>query len=253
MDISTLSAKDVLKNEGVKEYKDGMSFFYSELVELNTILYFNEQIVRFPFDLFVNPEDPIFFSIVIKCFRNSTILLVTRLATDQNENLFTLLSFKNKVRDWIRPEFREAFDLRLKTTRFDQTVKNLFDRAKNLRVHSIAHTSKEFVSGNIKLARLNIPELKKLSDALKCILDALSFNVEYMMLPIEYDLKITHPLGTNYKTDIEKILDGIAMDSYILNMAEKNDEGWLHKRATMNEQELNILNKYGCKFNLPEM
>ena len=252
MDISNLSAKDVLTEASLGEYEAGMEHFYFELVELNTIIYLAEQIVDFPFELFAHPDKTIFFSVLMRSFHDSVILTITRSATDQAGDLYTLPRFKNWVRDSIKPEFKDALDIRLRNARFDKGVRNLLERARELRVHRIAHTTRDFVSGSINLSRPNISELKELRDALNSLLDALSFNVEHMMLPIPYDPNVSHPAGSNHKTDIEEILDRIARDSYILNMPEKNPERWRYRRASLNGDKLKILNQYRRKFNLPE-
>jgi hypothetical protein len=252
MDISNLSSKDVLEESGLDEYEAGMGFFYSELVELNAIIYLAEQIVDFPFELFAHPDKTIFFSVVMRSFHDSAILTVTRLATDQAGDLYTLPRFKNWVRDSIKPEFKGALDIRLRTARFDEGVKSLLERARELRVNRIAHTTRDFISGSIKLSRPTISELKELRDALNTLLDALSFNVGHMMLPIPYDPNVLHPVGSNHETDIEEILDCIARDSHWLNMPEKNPERWRYRRANLNEDKLKILNQYRLKFNLPQ-
>ena len=82
-----------------------MGFFFSELVDLNTIIYLAEQIVAFPFDLFASRDNQTFFSVVMASFYDSAILTITRLATDQKGDLFTLARFKNKVRDLVKEEY----------------------------------------------------------------------------------------------------------------------------------------------------
>ena len=104
MDNSNVSAKDVLEGSGLREYETGMNFFYSELVELNTITYLAEQIIQFPFDLFTHFDNVIFFTIVMGSLHDSAVLIITRLATDQDGDLFTLSRFKNKVRESVKPK-----------------------------------------------------------------------------------------------------------------------------------------------------
>lgn len=252
MDISNLSAKDVLIESGLGEYETGMEHFYSEFVELNTIIYLAEKIVDFPFELFTHPDKTIFFTVVMRSLHDSAMLTITKVATDQAGDLYTLPQFKNSVRDSIKPEFKDALDMRLRTARFDKGVKSLLEKARELRVHRIAHTTRDFISGSIELSRPNISELRELRDALNTLLDALSFNVGHMMLPIPYDPNVSHPVGSNHKTDIEEILDCIARDSHMLNLPEKKPERWSYRRARLNEDKLKILNQYRRKFNLPE-
>ena len=102
MSMSELNANDVMEENGLNEYEAGMQFFYSELVDLNTILYLAEKIVQFPFDLFAHRDNTIFFDMVMRSFHDSVLLITTRLVTDQAGDLFTLLRFKNKIRALIR-------------------------------------------------------------------------------------------------------------------------------------------------------
>jgi hypothetical protein len=44
------------------------------------------------------------------------------------------------------------------------------------------------------------------------------------------------PIHTN--TDIEKILNAVARESYALNLPEKNAAVWPHHRAKMSDEEL---------------
>src|SRR2546425_2778845 len=119
IDVDALGPTDVLQDGTFEEYEAVMGFFFSELVNLNTIIYLAEQIVAFPFDLFASRDDQTFFSVVMASFYDSAILTVTRLATDQKGDLFTLTRFKNRVRELVKKEYRGPFELRLKETRFE--------------------------------------------------------------------------------------------------------------------------------------
>ena len=249
VDFSQLSARDVLADSGFEEYDAGTGFFFSELVELNTIIYLAEQILVFPFDLFVSRDDQTFFSMVMHSFHDSAILTITRLAADQAGDLFTLPRFKNRVRDLIKPEYKAAFDARLKEARFDSEAKTLLSKAKELRNHRISHTTRDFVAGNIQLFRPSISELRELRDALNSLLDALAFNVEYSMLPIPYNPGVL-PRQT---TDIESSLDGIAKNSFFLNMPERYPERWKYRRPSLNGDKLRLFNEYRRKFGLLEV
>jgi hypothetical protein len=206
MDISNLHAKDVLDESGLDEYKAGMEFFYSELVELNIIVYLAERMVEFPFELFAHPDKTIFFGMVMRSFHDSAILIVTRLATDQKGDLYTLSRFKNRVLELAKPEFKDSIRARLREARFDQGVTNLLEKAKELRSNRITHTTHDLISKKIIVSRPTLSEIVRLRDALNSLLDAISFNVSHMMLPIPYDPNVLHPPHIKHKTDIEELL-----------------------------------------------
>jgi AbiU2 len=250
MNISQLNPKDVLIEGAFEEYDAGMGFLFSDLVDLNTIIYLAEQIIAFPFDLFLSRDDQTFFSVVMHSFSDSAVLTITKLATDQKGDLFTLPRFKNRVRDLIKPEYRDAFDARLKEASFDSETKIMLAKAKDLRNHRIGHTTRDFVAGNIKLFRPSISQLRDLRDALNSLLNSLAFNVEYSMLPIHYD---SRALRHHEKTDIEEILDGIARNSFFLNMPERHPGRWTYRRPNLSGDKLKSFNRYRRKFDLPEV
>lgn len=253
MDLSSLSAQDVLEERGLDEYQAGMEFFYSELVELNVIVYLAEQIVNFPFELFAHPDKTIFFSTVMRSFHDSAILIITKLVTDQQGDLYTLSRFKNRVLGLVRPDYKDAFKERLRESRFDQEIRALLEKSKELRSNRIAHTTQDLISENIKVSRPSLSDIRRLRDALNSLLDTISFNVGHIMLPLPYEPSVLHPPLSNHKTDIEEILGCIARNSNLLNMPEKRPETWSRRRARLSEEQINKINFYRRKFDMPEV
>jgi len=251
MNMLNVNAKDVLEDDALVEYEEGLSFFYSELVGLNVNIYILDQVAQFPFDLFVPRDDRIFWDMVIRNFFSAGVLTITRLATDNAADLHTLISFKNRIRQLVKHEYKQSFDTRLRQARFDRETHALLESARQLRVNSIAHTRKNRVPEGAESIRINFSELKALRDALNLLLDALSFNVENMVLPIPYNPKVLHPAGSDARTDVEKILDCLARDSYLLNMPERNPERWRHRRERLSDEAIRQVNSYRQKFNLP--
>ena len=185
----------------------------------------------------------------MRSFYNSAILIITRLATDEDGGLFTLTQFKNRVLQLVKDEYREAFKLRLRKARFDKELKNLLSKTRDLRHHTIGHTTRSYIAGDVKLPRPDILGLRELREALNSLLDALAFNVEYAMLPIAYDPRVL----PKRKTDIEQILDCFAKNSHWLNMPEKYPERWKYRRLRLSEDRLRAINQYRRKFQMPEV
>jgi hypothetical protein len=115
-----------------------MLFFRDQLLELHTNTYLLEQILFFPIKLFVGP-DAFFFRQVIINFFDMSVLIIVKLTKDQGPGVYTLESFKNKVRQSVKPEYQTSFQERLRTQRFDQRTRALFEKAKRLRDQQIAH------------------------------------------------------------------------------------------------------------------
>ena len=251
-DISRLNAKDVLEESHLQEYEERMNFFFSELVELNTIIYLTKQIIEFPLDLF-GMNRSFFLSMVMGSFHNTAILIVTRLLTDQSAHAFTLKVFKNRVRGWVKVEFKDNYYARLKKVRFDAEIKALLQTAKDLRDNRVAHLDQNMVSGKVKVFRPTLIGLEKIREALNSLFSALSFNQEWVMLPLEYSPKVLRPNNTQNATDIDRILDGIARSSALLNMPEQRPNSWPYRKPHLTKDQLDKLNLYRVKFGMPEV
>lgn len=239
--------EDVLEAGFVDEYKRGMQFFSSHLVELHTNIFILEKVLVFPFRLFAGP-DQIFFRQVIINFYDVSILTITRVAADQAGDLFTLPRFKNTVVQHIKDAHREPFRKRMREVRFDEETEELLARAKAIRNQRIAHITQQFASNffqrPLEQLGFNLGELKSLRDRLTALLQALAINATYRMLPIGYDTDTS-------QSDIEQLLDGIAYRSRILRMPEQQPEWWqTYRLPTLTDAEKEQINMYRRKFGL---
>ncbi len=155
--------EDVLEAEFVDEYRQGMQFFYSSLVELHTNIFILEKVLAFPFRLFAGP-DQIFFRQVVINFYDISILTITRVAADQNGDLFTLPRFKNAVVQHIKDAHRGPLQERLRAVRFDEATRELLAKAKAIRNQRIAHLTQQFADNffqrPLEQLGFNLGELK---------------------------------------------------------------------------------------------
>jgi hypothetical protein len=218
---------------------------------LNASIYIVDQILSFPFDLFARRDKTIFFRFVIKNFFEAGLLIITKLATDQGDDVYTLPRFKNKVRESLRPEYKRAFDKWLRNASFGQRTKELFKRATQLRKESVAHAKKDIVLRITEGARLSFQELKPLRDALNSLLATLSFNVDHMLLPIAYEPRVERPQGSKHTTDIQDLLDCMARNSALLNMPEREPTLWPGQRERLTGEQISQINNYRRRLNLP--
>jgi len=246
VDIRALDASEVLSNTFLEEYKQGMRLFYFELVNLNTNVYIMEKINEFPFKLFCSPTNTIFFSTVIKNLYDVSILTITKLAADKAGDLSTLLQFKNQVIKSIKPEYRDELRELLKQTKFDNGITSMLSIATAIRNSRIAHLKINDIF-NDQIKRLKIENLKELAETLNSLLQALSFNVEQLLVPLTYSEYAIQ------NSDIENILDSIARGSNILNLPETvPTDAWERQKKRMSLTEIEKLNMYRKKFGLPE-
>ncbi len=82
-------------------------------------------------------------------------------------------------------------------------------------------------------------------------LNLLSFNSEYVTLPIWYHPGVIHPVGSDSRSDIEKFLDGVALQSDIIHMPERHPEQRPYFRQTQSPKIIDIVSRYRERFGLP--
>ena len=252
MEIRHLSPEDAIKKKYIPFYNKGMGFFYHELVLLNTNIFILDHVLGFPYHLFTFSGELLFFRMVFENFFNASLLIITKLATDQGSDPFTLTRFRNRIQTYIRKRYRDAFNKELDRVKFDSVTRDLLKRARDLRVERVAHADEEVVLGQAEGAKVSFGELKILRDRLVEILDAISFNNYYMMLPFQYSPTVQHPIGTDAKPDIEKLLDYVAQNSLLLNAPESDPNGWSWRKQLLSKKDLSLFNSYRKKFGLPD-
>ncbi|MDD5529515.1 MAG: hypothetical protein PHX21_05735 [bacterium] len=257
-DIDSLNSDAIIKKNFLYKYEKSMQFFHSELTFLNINIYILEQIFNFPHKLFIGDSyDSIFLPFVVKNFFDMSLLIVTRLVTDSDKKTYNIIRFRDSIKDFIKPEYKQSFQDRLKKAGVDTEIEieDILKRAKPLRNKRIAHVEQGKAELNMQGMlgyQVTFEELKKLRDKLNSLLEALSFNVDRLFLPISYSDKVQHPKGDN-RTDIERILDSIARESSLFNMPEKHSQLWPHHRQKMTTKQIELLNNYRKKLKFPEV
>jgi hypothetical protein len=242
-DVSTLHAEDVLREEGLQYYEQGKSFFYQELVHLNLNILILDNVLNFPFHLFQGTEGSLFFRKVFENFYYVSILIITRISSDQGDNFFTIPRFKNRIWKFILHEYQDEYRTQFKRARFDKEACALIRKARQLRIERVAHVTEEIALKASDETWVTFGEIKLLYEKLLTILQNLLFNEILHMFPFQYQ--------TDSKPDIEIIFDSIVQRSALLNMAENDPTGWQYRKASMTARDIEILNSYRSKFNLP--
>lgn len=249
-DFSNLYEDVVLEKGSIDEYQKNINFFWDELTKLNTNIFIIKKIFEFPFGLFCSPQNTIFFSTAVWNFYENSVLIITKLATDEGGDLHTLRQFKNWVFQQIKPEYKSDFRQKLKEVKFDLRTEKTFNKAKNLRDNLFAHFNRDKLK---QIPNLSLSELEELKDKLNSLFDALLFNVEYEMLLPSYSENAILTKKVENQTDIEVILDLIAKNSELLNMPERFPEEWKYDKENYDKEAIEKINKYRKKFNLPEV
>jgi hypothetical protein len=255
------SIEEFIKIEYIDEYHEKMRFFWSELVELNIILYLAEKIIEFPLKLFrPNHHDGhIFLGTVMDSFYQSAILLISRLATDEGSDCYTLFRFKNIMwNDWLTEKGKNRLRANLSTKAVKEGyIKDLaIKKVKELRRLRYAHTLIESFDPNIEVYHPGLNDLKEICALLNSFFDTLTPHTNYGKLPVHYFVDASDTSWVqqeDHKTDIEEILDGIAQRSSLLNLPETSKGMWELQKPHLSEKEIEKFNYYRRKFNLPEV
>lgn len=239
--------EDVFEAEFVDAYRQAMQFFYSSLVELYTNIFILEKVLAFPFRLFAG-RDQIFFRQVVINFYDVSILTITRVAADQDGDLFTLPRFRKAVVQHIKDAHREPLLEQLRSVRFDESTRELLAKAKTIRNQRIAHitqqSAEDFFQRPMEQLGFNLGELKTLRKSVTELFQSLAIGATYRMLPTGYDID-------NGQSDIEQLLNDIADKSHVLRMAEQQPEWWqTYQLPSLTETEKKQINTYRVKFGL---
>ncbi|HEY2091273.1 MAG TPA: hypothetical protein VGJ81_05260 [Thermoanaerobaculia bacterium] len=134
----------------------------------------------------------------------------------------------------------ESFRDKLKNTKFDAGLRDVAQRVKDLRNARHAHLSlQKILEGSTRLVAAQ--ELESLADELEKLYKPLLFGASASFLPIPYDPEIRAANSQN-ETDIARLLNVVARESYSLNLPERDPRAWEKRRATMTDDALNTFN-----------
>jgi len=244
------TANSPISQDAWADFQKQRAAVFDHLAYLRTSLYLLRQIAGFPFDKLTAEEDRIFFTMTGRALYETAVLAVTKLTTDQAGDVLTLNRFRNSVLKMLRPELADAFREQLKTTRFDEAAKSVAERVRDLRNARVAHLSlTEVLAASTPVVQLR--ELEQLADDTERLYEPLLFGASASFLPIAYDPTV-RDANAHVDTDIEKILNSFARQSYALNLPEQNKLVWPRHRATMSADELDTFNYWRRRAGLPE-
>jgi hypothetical protein len=238
---------DILKADALEKHQNEMAYFHHKLSELHHSTYFIQQIVDFPFDLFVLPAEDLFLRMTLDNLAQVTILQITKLTTDNGKSAHTLGRFKTFMETAVKDEMQADYRRAMKEARFKPRIRGLIEKAKNLRDLQIAHSVSDYVDA------ITFTEITEILAEMTKLFEVASFDAEYRYLIFSYDPTIKRPPDVDRRTDIERILDGIARDSPVLHEPERNPVAWPYLRQGMSPQKVEQFNRYRKKCGLQEV
>jgi hypothetical protein len=246
-DFTKKEAAEFLKAEELEKHSAAMRYFHDKLSDLHHYVFFVDHIVDFPFDLFIMPGGDLFLLFVLHNFLQMAVLQITKLTTDLGGDARTLNFMDSAVKDEYQADYREV----LKKAKFKPRIESLIKMAKHLRDRQIAHA----VAPNPgdQAHALTFDEIKEIVRELSNLFEVASFSTEYRYLIMAYDPTVVHPVGTEPRPDIERILDSIARESSVLHLPERNPMAWPYMRQKWSPRKVEQFNRYRRKSRLPEV
>lgn len=257
--VKTIRTEVMLKDSiALETYRNGVKAYWEKVIHLNTNVHILEKLNGFPWAVFTTRDKRIFFAQTFENFMNDSVVLANSILGDEQNNK-TIINFMGVIRkDLVREDFVNSFQQHQKETKARVNLANLkkrgglLDRLNLWRSNVIAHFKEWRLSQNgppPDVTRITFRELLLIVETINTLFHALSFNEEYLAYKMEYNPSVIH--NHPYHTDIEDILDSLAKDSDRLNMSEKYPEQWVYLRQVLEQDEIEIINKYRVKFGLP--
>ncbi len=188
-----------------------------------------------------------------------------RIFRESKERFRTKQEKLNKIKNdmlqnILNENLKKEFSERLKNINFTKKFKlnRIEEKIKILRDKRFAHIDRDYIT-NLTLEDRQIP--REIFDKLEPICNFVNENFDALTIEkirgktfFEYsNINGSHPPGMEKRSDIEMILDFIAESDALLNMPENEPDYWPYQRKNLSESDINILNEYREKFNLPKV
>jgi hypothetical protein len=237
------------------EYEAEHQELWFQAVALNTNLFLLGRVTGFPFNLLgINPNP--FWMMIFRALYESTVMTLCRISLDARREALTVQKFRDDVIANLRSEeLRRTFAEHLASLKFDAQLAVVGEEAKGLRDKHLAHLNRELARDPEKRGGYPLLPVTALQMACKgvcTLVDALSLDVGLGFDFIEYNADVIHPVGTDSRPDIDRILDDLARESVVLKMPEEQPRSWSDVWSRrLSAEDKAILNQYRAKFGRP--
>ncbi len=250
MSLLNEKPENVIKERRFQEYQRSLELIWWELVRLNSTVYVLEKLINFPVKIFVPKGKDLFLNLVHHNFIENSILIVSRIFTDNSADAHTIVWFKNKLRnEYLKDVYVNEFDEILKENRFSKNVNELSVKIHKIRSKLVAHLKREIVLSEITQDfKISFKELKEVVSAIAILFRLICFNHDYHLYPVEWSPNLVHSGPLDKRPDIEEILDDFVLKNPILKLPEEKPYLWDKIKSGYNQDELIKFDKYRKKF-----
>jgi hypothetical protein len=178
-------------------------------------------------------------------------MTIWRIAIDTDSQVLTISKLKNEIVVHVKAEFAEQLRATLKSLAFERKIESFRLRIKDIRDNYIAHFNLDRhlrpTPEEVKEDKAVLDELKSYTNVANDYFNFLCFGKRRALLPWGYISESSDSL------DVDDILSRIARDSPVLNAPEINPGLWSRIRQGLPHEEIDTINRYRRKFNLPDV
>lgn len=248
--LTTKKPEEVFVADFLPTYTQLHQDIWFRLVHVDANLQILETIGLFPIHHLHAPQNNIFWKMVFWNFVHMSVILLHSLVSDEKSCAHTLLKFKNTVLKHLHTDsLKLAYRERLNQSKLDKQVDPIRKKIARMRHEVIAHRFLDTQGqlGAPQIEGVSVPELRKAFEDTKRLFEACCFGSEYFTT-------LYPPFVPGHKTpkkDIEKILDLIVKNSNWLNQPERHSPFWPQIKPYKPIKDIEELNKWRTKFNLP--
>jgi hypothetical protein len=252
--MGSLSPSDAIEATWLPTYQKQRHAIVMQLIELNCSLFLIERIEEFPFKVFLPLTDNgIFWRLTKSALIEKSLMIIWRVVVDTGSDSLTVRHFKNEVLQHIPDSaVKEQLCTTLRNIDFESRMTKLKDKVVSIRHNYLAHLNREMNINpdplQIADVSISLKELAGILNTAQDLFNTLCFN-EYHSL---WYLGYLDSTRNNRITDIDKLLDSIARNSWCLNLPEQDPEDWERFRPKLTADELATINAYRRRFRLPE-
>lgn len=257
MELQEMEAEDIVEPCSLDSYRKDRRAVYWELLRLNNNLFVLDKISAFPFHLFGAGYLPLFWRSVSNALFETSVLTLWTLAADTDPRTLTIQRFKNSVLRALRQDIhRQGLQGALRETTFDRTLSGVRERLRKARNTYIAHFNRDWniepTREDLKQRTLHLRELTQITDDLNSVFRLLCFG-DWPKCDFEYPADTKANGASDYRTDIEALLDMMVRNSPMLRLPEEHPEAWARYARDMPPEELQVFNWYRSRLGLPEV
>lgn len=254
MSENLLRADDVLNPGWLPEYEKQRKAIFTQLQELNTMMFILEKIAVFPFWLFTpDTHDWVFWRTIKFSLIETTIMMASRVIIATDKDSLTLKTYRAQiVQNTVNQDAKRAVKDHFKGVNFDRRIAEIEVKIRDIRNNFLAHLDKiqnTSEPDNRTIADITDKEMKVLLNAAFDLFNTLSFESYFVPWPMAYD----DPIRNAHQTDIDRLLDHVAQSSHLLNLPERDPDIWQRRLLKLNEYEIEKINYYRVRAGLPEI